>query len=277
MKNRLQIAIFLISYCWVACAATAQTPTALYDPLTGSIVLDGLENVGGIQLLSNDNGGIDTLDAANANSLGGFVSATGDQQVDWLFFNPANGGPFDLGTVAPTNVFQTSLDNNYFLGVVIAGSGVSDPRANPIAIRHEDVKIVPHCDGSGGGTGSAEITPANCSTISMQDAFDSRTDLLDDAISRFSDTGIASAVVTDGPEGDVFEAIIDGLNVDLAINGDFARSLPPGTNAEAGLLVTTDDGSQFNYTLTVIVPEPATASLFALALLFSTVSCRRRA
>ncbi len=132
MRNILTLTIALTGLCLVAGDALAQT--AVYDPATGSIVLNGLDNVGGIQLSTTDNGGADSLVEANGQALGGFLSATGGQQLDWLFFSALNDGPFDLGTVAKTGLLQTAIEANYFLGVVITGSGDSDPRNNPIAI-----------------------------------------------------------------------------------------------------------------------------------------------
>lgn len=252
MRNIFQLTIALVGLSLVAGTAAAQT--AVYDPTTGSITLNGLTNVGGIQLSTTDNGGTDVLGTGDA--LGGFLSTTGDQQLDWLFFSALNGDGFNLGDgVAPTDVQQTTLDDNYFLGVVITGSGVSDPRVNPIAIT-----------GGLGGPGGAESSVADGSSISLQSAFDDLSDFVDNAIVISGDTGIASAVVTDGPEGDVFEAVIDGLNVDLSINGAVARAFATPTAASAGLLVTTNDGSEFNYTLTATVPEPTTLGLVGLAL-----------
>lgn len=252
--------ILVAAFAVVAMAGSVSAQTAVYDPATGSIVLDGLSNVGGIQLSTTDNGGTDAL--APGNALGGFLS-TAEQQLDWLFFSPLSGGPFDLGQVAPLEVSQAALDDNYFLGVVISGSGEADPRVNPIAIT------------GGVMTASAMANPASGSTIDLQAAFDDLSDFISGAIVISDDTGIASAVVTDGPEGDVFEAIIDGLNVDLAINGDVARAFATPTAASAGLLVTTNDGSEFSYTLTATVPEPATFGLVGLALL-GFVGTRRR-
>lgn len=114
--------------------AAAQTQTAVYDPATGSIVLDGLENVGAIQLRSGDNGGTDQLRVENVNDLGGFVAGTGTQQIDWLFFRSLYDGPFNVGAIAPAGVRQETLDANYFLGTLVNGSGGAEPRFNPIRI-----------------------------------------------------------------------------------------------------------------------------------------------
>ncbi|NOZ40127.1 MAG: PEP-CTERM sorting domain-containing protein [Planctomycetes bacterium] len=137
-----------------------QAQSAFYDDVTGSICLSDLTNVGGIQLISSENGGTVTLIEANANSLGGFFDATSDQQFEWAFFNsplgpePLNGGPFDLGAIVPTGTGLTpsEITENFFLGVVLAGSGESDPRANPITFTVRSL---------GGGHSPCEVPEPN--------------------------------------------------------------------------------------------------------------------
>lgn len=123
----------------------AAAQTAVYDPTTGELCLKDLVSVGRIQLLTSDNGGLDELRFENANDLGGIVSATGDQQIDWIFFSAGNGGPYNLGAVLPIGRPQSALDSEYFLGILIAGGAEIDPRANPIAITES---LVGHTSGT---------------------------------------------------------------------------------------------------------------------------------
>ena len=138
MRSILTLTIALTSLSLLAGSAFAAS--AVYDPATGSISIDDLSglsgDVGGIQLLTSDNGGSDPLVEGNADALGGLLSSTGDQQLNWLFLQaktPAD-APLSLGNVAPTGVLQSAIEANYFLGLVISGSGVADPRANPVPI-----------------------------------------------------------------------------------------------------------------------------------------------
>jgi len=127
----------------------------------------------------------------------------------------------------------------------------------------------------GGAVGGAVADPVSGTPISLQDAFDDLSDFVASAITITGDTGITSAIVTDGVGGDIFEAEINGLSVDLRINGDNARNAAPNTAAAAALQVITADGSTFDYTLSATVPEPATMSMIGLALV-GLVGMRRR-
>jgi len=126
-----------------------------------------------------------------------------------------------------------------------------------------------------GAVVGAEANPASGTDISLQAAFDDLSDFVAGAITITGDTGIESAIVTDGVGGDIFEAEINGLSVDLRINGDNARDAAPNTAAAAALQVITADGSVFDYTLSATVPEPATMSMIGLALV-GLVGMRRR-
>lgn len=97
--------------------------TAVYDPASGSIVLNDVSNVGSLVLTTRESGGSDSLVGGNANSLGGIVSAAFDnQKIAWIFFSALDDGPFDLGPVAQANVLQSTLDDSYRLGITIAGA-----------------------------------------------------------------------------------------------------------------------------------------------------------
>ena len=133
MKKILVASIALLMV--AACSSAFAQGQAVYDPATGNVVIEGIDGIGGIQFRSDENAGTDTLNGGEADNNGGFVTPTSEQQLDWLFFDPGGkSSPINLGNVAPTGLFQDRLDNNYFLGVVITGSGVSDPRANPVPI-----------------------------------------------------------------------------------------------------------------------------------------------
>lgn len=113
--------LFAVAVALMSAGSAIAQESAVYDPATGNVVLNGAGNVGGIRA---DGPGVPVNPA---NSLGGFATPGADT-VSWLFFSPLNGDGFNLGNIFPTQLEQTALDANYFVGVVITGSGISDPR-----------------------------------------------------------------------------------------------------------------------------------------------------
>jgi hypothetical protein len=112
--------------------------------------------------------------------------------------------------------------------------------------------------------------------ISLQPAIDDGSGLLDDAIhlynyceifgsGPFYDLGEITITVSNDPFG-LFAADLDGDNVDLLLDVNAARRLPPGTMATADLLIESQFFTSLNYTLTAVVPEPSTLLLALVAL-----------
>lgn len=115
---------------------------------------------------------------------------------------------------------------------------------------------------------SAVSSPSSGSTISLQAAFNRGRGLLDNAV-MLSANGegnlvIGEAFVQNDPHN-LFGATIDGLNIDLSLDRQVAKTLPAGP-VTAELLVATN-GGDLSYLLTVQIPEPMSLPLLLLAIL----------
>lgn len=123
---------------------------------------------------------------------------------------------------------------------------------------------------------SAVSSPASGSTISLQTAFNHGKGLLDDAVMLSAD-GVGNLIIgeafIDNDPHNLFAVIIDGLNIDVTLDMQIAKTLPPGP-VTAELLVGTN-GGDLSYFLTVTIPEPATVWLILIAAL-SVVGLARR-
>jgi len=118
---------FVFALCIGTSAAFAQESVE-YDPATGNIVFKDLDNAGSLQVRGPG------VPANTPGDLGGLVET--DEmlnQVTWAFLLGSKNGDLDGGPVFPTNLLQSTLDSDYFAGVVITGSGNSNFRQLPIS------------------------------------------------------------------------------------------------------------------------------------------------
>lgn len=102
---------------------------AVYDPNTGSIVLNGITgDLGGLRINSSLTGGSDELIPQHVNDfppeVGAifFIDDENNQSLSWLFFGSTGVGPHDLGRIAAPNLLQSTLDTNYLFEFRIKGS-----------------------------------------------------------------------------------------------------------------------------------------------------------
>jgi len=113
MRSFFSVALSLSLFCF---ASDANAQFVEYDPATGNVTFQELNNVGGIRLVGP---GVPVVDP---DGLGGFPDTSIANEVSWLFFTAKN-GELDMGNLFPTGLWVHEIEADYSAFFVITGGG----------------------------------------------------------------------------------------------------------------------------------------------------------
>lgn len=230
----------------LAAQATLAMPILTYTPASGNLSFDlGADTVASMRLFSA--GG--NLIPNAGNDVGYPLTEQTATLYSWLDFGGGQSGVLDIGDIVTPGTDVSDLTFDYTFGVgtetlfdaqfVVAGGGITPTPAAGSTIDLGQLVSNP-------GLGAVTFDGGNPTAAS------------------FSGESNAGALV----------ATINGNAIDITANRSVTDLLAAGT-AISGTLDVEGDGGPFSFTVNATVPEPATLTLFGLALAGVAVARRK--